>query len=137
MKLSIAWIFDHINAAYTQVNMPELMTLFNQKVAEIEGFYTSKIDLSSLYLAQVLTSAEQVEVSVPELNMNATLAKRDGLQSGRWYMIKKVQNGYRWAHEADLGGEKDSLLPQLASDEQDAKGGWEAADTCRRLYSRN
>lgn len=124
MKLSITWIFDHINAAYTQVNMPELMTLFNQKVAEIEGFYTSKIDLSSLYLGQVLTSAEQVEVSIPELDMQVALAKRDGLQSGSWYMIKKVQNGYRWAHEADLGGEKDTLLPQLASDEQDAKGGW-------------
>jgi phenylalanyl-tRNA synthetase beta chain len=129
MKLSIAWLFDHIDAQYTHLDMSQLMSTFNQKVAEIEGFYTSKIDLASLFLAQV-ESVAPTECFIPELNESTQLPSREGIEKGQWYLIIKKRDGYDWANQSDLGRRGDEaekmlrLLPAMSTDEQDAKGGW-------------
>ena len=128
MKLSLAWIFDHIDADYKQVDMSALMTLFNEKVAEIEGFYTSKIDLASLYMAQVISNeADQVELNMPEQKKTVLLPTRTGLVLEHWYLVKEHKGSYVWATELDFAGEKESLLPAFYSDEQDAQGSWRQA----------
>lgn len=123
MKLSLAWIFDHIDTYDKNVDMSALMHLFNEKVAEIEGYYESNIDLASLYPAQVV-SQDPCELFVPELNSTVNPAMREDIKLHRFYLLKKTNTGFRWAKESDFGGQKDTLLPALTFDEQDAKGGW-------------
>ncbi len=62
MKLSVAWIFDHINADWRSLDIAALVTTCNQKVAEIEGYTKLSLDLSQLSMAQVKTVAAQVTV---------------------------------------------------------------------------
>ena len=38
MKLSLAWIFDHIDADWHSIDVAELVAKFNEMTAEIEGF---------------------------------------------------------------------------------------------------
>ena len=47
MKLSIAWIFDHIEADWKEQVIPRLIELFNQKTAEIERFTRITINLEA------------------------------------------------------------------------------------------
>ena len=130
MKLSLAWIFDHIDAKQKDIDMSHLMTLFNQKVAEIEGFSTSKIETSSLFLARVERIDEQIKVSVPELEDSEKeihVPVREGIEQDKWYMIARRKNGYDWAQEADLGGDNHTLLPAFSCDEHDVNGSWKEA----------
>ena len=39
MKVSIAWVFDHINADYHSVDIEQLVNSFNKITAEIESWY--------------------------------------------------------------------------------------------------
>ena len=53
MKLSLSWLFDHIDADWRSINVPALVSLFNKTTAEIEGFESISIDLKKLAAAQV------------------------------------------------------------------------------------
>ena len=122
--MSINWIFDHINAECKDLDVSALMHLFNERVAELEGSYISKIGIESLFLGRVIASDEQIKLFVPELNKEVMASARKDVLPGQWYMLNQNSGGFDWANELNLGGEKDALLPQFATDEQDAKGGW-------------
>ena len=53
MKLSIAWIFDHIDADWKKYNVSEIVEKFNTTTAEIEGFERIVLDLDQFSLAQI------------------------------------------------------------------------------------
>ena len=44
MKLSLAWIFDHIDADWRKIDIAQLVSRFNQITAEIEGFEKTSLD---------------------------------------------------------------------------------------------
>lgn len=49
MKVSLAWIFDHINADYHIINVEQLVGKFNETTAEIEGWYKITTDLTNIF----------------------------------------------------------------------------------------
>lgn len=53
MKLSISWVFDHIDADWKKTDITRLINHFNQAVAEIEGFEKVDVDMDLFTLAQV------------------------------------------------------------------------------------
>ena len=64
MKLSLAWIFDHIDADWKKQDVQNIMRLFNQTTAEIECFYEVNFDLSHFFLAVPKSAGS---FSIPEL----------------------------------------------------------------------
>ena len=59
MKLSIAWIFDHIKANWKDYDINEILSRFNSTTAEIERF--NKVTISSLdsfFLVKILERSE-------------------------------------------------------------------------------
>lgn len=52
MKLSVAWIFDHINADWRTCDTNELVAKFNQMTAEIEHSHSVSINLDNFFLGQ-------------------------------------------------------------------------------------
>jgi len=83
MKLSIAWIFDHINADWQKQDIQEIMKQFNQKTAEIEGFEHYSLDLTNLVLNEVNGQPEKAILINTKENRPATYAdlniEREGL----------------------------------------------------------
>ena len=124
MKLSIAWIFDHIDAPYHQIDIAQLVTLFNQKVAEIEAFYPVHIPLKELTLAKVTRIDDNaVHAHSDEWGTDMALPKRSDVAINAWYLVRKTNDGYRWATAADVGGSNESLSAMhVAADE--TKGAW-------------
>lgn len=125
MKLSIAWIFDHIEADWKEQVIPRLIELFNQKTAEIERFTRITINLEALTLAQVVsTSATTVTLFSPEWDATMTLPFRNDAIQGAWFLIKRVKDNYVWGAPADLGSEKECEIPALYVDEMLRGGDW-------------
>lgn len=125
MKLSIAWIFDHIEADWKEQVIPRIVELFNQKTAEIERFTRITINLDPLTLARVTsTSGTTVTLHSPEWDTSMTLPFRSDAIQDAWFLIKRVKDNYVWALPADLGSEKECSIPALYVDEVLRGGDW-------------
>ena len=130
MKLSIAWIFDHIDADWRDQNIDTLISKFNQTTTEIEGFQHFTFNLDNYYLAQLPTQ-QSTKAFIPELNKEVAIKPRantyDLLPSSATnitFMVKKNKDAFVWASLADFGVEKDGLIPALDATEEDLKGTW-------------
>src|SRR5262245_38239948 len=110
MKLSIAWIFDHIKTDWKQVDLPDLLKKFNLMTAAIEGSYKVALDLSLFSAGQVTdVKADKVVVFSPEWDKEFTFPKRPDAHPGILFLI--TQKG--WATLNDLKAEKEGLFPAL------------------------
>jgi phenylalanyl-tRNA synthetase beta chain len=129
MKLSLAWIFDHIDADWKTQDVDYLVAQFNNVTAEIEDFYRVAFDLHRFSLGSVTAcTADHIELALPEAQASITLPVRSditGPQMPGFFMVKKDGEAYAWATLADFGVEKDGLVPALDADAQSvASGAW-------------
>ncbi len=131
MKISIAWLFDHIDARVQDIDVPDLINKLNQTTAEIEQFQTIKTDLAPFALAQVKSSTKEIHAEVPEWNSSINLAKRSDAKEDNWYLVIKEGKTYRWALSTDLGAQKEMHLPAINGGEKLADGSWKQAFEAR------
>ncbi len=127
MKLSLAWIFDHIDADWKSIDVKKLVSDFNQKTAEIESFFPFHIDLDHLAVAQVVTRDEEsLTVKCPEWGITTQLSGRADVFINDWVMIKRTDHTYSWALDTHLGGYKQIQLPAFYMPEFMQDGEWKA-----------
>ncbi len=137
MKLSLAWIFDHINADWKKQDIDQIFSKFNTTTAEIEDFHKLKIDLQNFFLGKIVASTNnKIIFLVPELKKEIELAQPQAQTDGTFthtpnpvvpnpiLMIKKVNGVFYWANLVDFGMEKDGLLPAFDIKEEDLSGNW-------------
>jgi phenylalanyl-tRNA synthetase beta chain len=131
MKLSIAWIFDHIDADWKKQDIDYLVAQFNKTTAEIEDFYRVAFDLKDFFIGTVKKSSATITLSVSELHKDFELAARTGTVdlipegiSNPCFMIKKEGSEYRWATLADFGVGKDGFVPALDVSSDLLSGSW-------------
>jgi len=125
MKISLAWLFDHINADWKKVDINYLINQFNTKTAEIEGFTKISIDLSLFTLVKVKeVRSDAIIVESSEWKKIYTLSLRDGVSKNSFYIVKKEGKTVRWAEGSDWKSEKECLIPAIYCDEKLISGGW-------------
>jgi phenylalanyl-tRNA synthetase beta chain len=125
MRLSVAWIFDHIDADWRKININDIVTKFNQTTAEIEGFFKISIDLDKFTLAKVTNlNSQHIQLFSPEWNKEFGLPARKGILLEQWFLIKKENNILSWATAQELGSGKDFVLPSFLIKPMDEKGAW-------------
>ncbi len=124
MKISIAWVFDHIDGDVSRIDVPDLIARFNDTTAEIEGYHKVKVDLDQFSLAHVQAITKKVIVKSAEWGKEIELPLRDDLKADDWYLIVKRDGKYDWARTTDIGGEKDMALPAVTVPVSQQKGGW-------------
>ena len=118
MKISIRWVFDHIDVVdWSSVDIPSLVKLFNEKTAEIEQVESVAIDLKSFFIMK----AERVEGTMVhgvchENGAAVTIPTRTDLHIGSHYLIKKEADRYRWVTLVDCASAKDGLMPAISID---------------------
>lgn len=125
MKISVAWIFDHIEADLRPINIEKLVSKFNQVTAEIEHFNRIQFDLTNFFMARVEELSKEVTLFIPELNQKISLSAREdahkSLQS--FFMVKQVDGIWDWANLKDFDSDKESYLPAFRFlDDNHAKG---------------
>lgn len=125
MKISIAWLFDHIESDWKKVDLAEFTSKFNTTTAEIEAFYKVECDVKSFTLATVTAvHADRMTVVSEELGKTFDLPVDKGVVVGQCLMIKKDPAGLRRATLADLHCEKDGLVPAVYVEASQQAGGW-------------
>ncbi|HJM68822.1 MAG TPA: phenylalanine--tRNA ligase subunit beta [Candidatus Babeliales bacterium] len=125
MKLSMAWIFEYIGTDLKTVDVPALVEKFNRTTAEIESYEKVSFDLKDYALAQVQSiDANCIILICPEDHQEFVLPIRSDARKGRWYLVKKARETYRWAQPTDFGKDKEGLLPEFYVDSHLADGGW-------------
>src|SRR5437868_3486430 len=131
MKLSVAWIFDHLDADWTTVDIPGLVTRFNQTTAEIERTYSCTFQTKQLSCARVIsTTANDIHLESKEWGITCILPLRQGAMIGEHYLIKKVGASYQWATALDLGVSKETLIPAIHMKEDQVAGAWKKELEC-------
>lgn len=113
MKISISWVFDHIDADWRKQDIARLAELFIQTTSEIDRVYKVEIDARNLTAVQVTEAGDQVKVHSPELKKDFILPKRTDAKEGKWYLVTHAQMDARWTSLADVGSSKDGLMPSL------------------------
>lgn len=131
MKLSLAWIFDHIDADWRSCDVDALAKKFNSITAEIERVEKFSFDFVPFALATVENhSTNGVTVTIPEWKETAKLSPRTDLAASGFnlseccLMVKKEGSIIRWATVKDFGLDKDGLMPIFDTLWVELAGGW-------------
>lgn len=131
MKVSLRWIFDHIHAPYSSDTADHIVTLFNQKTAEVEHTHSIKWDMDIYALATIehCIGADEVSCLIPEYGKKVILPMRalasQGSSSGvTAYLVTCVQEEWRWATLHDFGVEKEGMLPGIQVAPELLHGSW-------------
>lgn len=122
MKLSISWIFDHINADWRKQDIDLIVSQFNKISAEIEHFYKVKFNLDKFAAAKVVGSNNgNIKLLIPEWKTEIELPKRE---EASFFMVIKNDNDIRFATLNDFNLLKEGFIPALDIQEKDLSGGW-------------
>jgi phenylalanyl-tRNA synthetase beta chain len=124
MKLSIAWIFDHIDSNWKKLDIPELVTQLNRTTAEIESFQKIFFDADRFALAEVIAVGSDVAVRCDEWKQDFTLPRRDDAHVGALFIISRTAKAAGWTTLQEWHCSKDGLLPAMLVDEKNHAGGW-------------
>ena len=131
MKLSLAWIFDHIEGSWTDHDPTDIVAKFNQITAEIEEFEHVSYDLSRYALAKVTqATADNVHLHVPEWGEDALLPLRSDISAldagkyGNYYVLVYRDGAIRYAECKDFGLEKGGVLPLFTCPPEYLDGSW-------------
>lgn len=124
MKISLAWLFDHLQGDLHKVDVQFLVDQFNLKVAEIESFEKIIIKTSQFTVAKLLQNDIDCELFSLELKQNIQVCSRSDAKVGDYYLLKKLDLGWAWAGGKDFNSAKDNLLPALYFESDDAATNW-------------
>lgn len=125
MKISLSWLFNHIDADWRSVDVAKIVSEFNKTTAEIDNYYELKIDLDALALGHIESiSQDSISVTIPEWKAQATLPSRSDAKQGASYLIKRKNSTFQWCLSTDLGASKEFIAPAVSVDEKDIQGAW-------------
>lgn len=125
MKLSLAWIFDHIIGDWKEYDIDQLVSKFNATTAEIEKVEKVYFDTGLLFIGTLQSiNTDDVILFCPELDREIVLPLRPDAQPGNCYMVIKEKKEFTWAFLSHLGAEKDGLLPAISISKQEMAGEW-------------
>ncbi len=124
MKISLAWVFDHIDVPFHTVDITKVLERFTKHTAELEGWEKVAIDTQHFYVAQVAQVGSSISALLPEKNITIDLPFRKDLLIGQYAFVKKEGNSYAWAAIQDFGCQKDGLLNAVQMNSDQAQGGW-------------
>jgi phenylalanyl-tRNA synthetase beta chain len=129
MKLSLNWIFDHIDADLSRQQSTQIIERFNEVSAEIDGVHEIQYDTKNLYVALIKnTDTSTTEVVIPELHKSVKISSRTDAQtphkSTSVFLVKDVSGVFEWAQYKDFCQESESLIPTLHLSETYHDGSW-------------
>ena len=99
MKLSLAWIFDHIKSRRAHdYTIPELLQSLRGSPAEIDTVHDITMSWDDVAMVKVIeNSATQTVVESFEWGKKIPLPARADARVGGYFLVKAEDAGYRWA----------------------------------------
>jgi phenylalanyl-tRNA synthetase beta chain len=146
MKISLAWLCDHLDYASFAVRLTpaQIVAKLRVSTAEIDKVIELNIAIDKMFLGRVTTHDDRgITVVVPELKKTCTLPVRTlSAYTDAWYLVWHEQAQTRWVTLGDCGcTAKEGLMPAIIANEAEAKSGnWRstipATDTLIEIESK-
>jgi len=128
MKLSLAWIFDHIKGSWKEYDIQELVSRINSTTAEIEHSKKILYGWSDISVVRVTSINERgIVATSDEWKTDIILPVRADSKIGSSYLVKKSKKQYEWVTLEHLNSSKDGYVPAVAA-HKDWKKGLETED---------
>lgn len=128
MKLSLAWIFDHLLGSWKDFDINDIVNQCTLKVAEIDQCQKITTDLSAITLVRVIDiTSDAIKVLSPEWNKEFEMPVRSDAEVGSCYLAKKSESGISWVLLTDWHSAKDGLVPAVHVDDMAMMGSWKDA----------
>jgi len=126
MKLSLSWIFEHIDGSWRRYKITDLINKFNRMTAEVDNFYQLKLDFNNFSLAQIQgINFKDIVAFSPEWNKKLSVPLRADIKTGGWFLVKKNGKEIAWATLADFGAfSKDGFMPSVSCSKTEQLGSW-------------
>lgn len=126
MKISLAWIFDHLQASWHDFAVQEIVSRFTRSIVPIEHCKKVSWHPEKVILACVVhvRDAGTVVLESMEYRHEIVVAGRPDVRVGGWYMVATSAQGWMWATAQDFGGTTSTLLPELVCAETELDGSW-------------
>jgi len=125
MKLSMSWVFDHIEADRSAVDFEHLITALGKTTAEIDGVAHHRFDWERFFVGTVSSvDATTTTLHIAEKNKTVALSLRSELRIGSQVLLVSYEGGYRWASFADLAGVREGSFPEVFVAEGQIGGTW-------------
>jgi len=123
MKLSLRWIFDHLEGSYSAYSADEIVKKLIISTAEIEHYSVITYPVGDVTFAQVThIDDKQVELFSPECDKKYTIPIRKDAVMGQWYLIN--HRTHAWVTLREWHTDKDGLLPAFSVTTDESKGSW-------------
>jgi len=125
MKILLSWLLDYIDCSMTELDIHNIIHLFNIRTAEIESFNRVSLPLTSWYVGQI-TSVHDTKIDFwcPERGETIVMPGRKDGFIGKWYLAILENGSWRWVLLSDLDTEREGIMPAVHVDDKDQKGGW-------------
>ena len=132
MKLSLTWIFDHIDQlSWRSLDVERLIEQLSITTAEIEYIHKTSFNPEPYSLASVINGEkDHLLLRSPEWNKEFALPQRQDGMVGSWYLVARDNKSYRYATMQDLNSEKEGAVPPLYCSQESAQGLWK--ETCEK-----
>lgn len=125
MKISLAWIADHLRVAKNELNNERIVELLTTTTAEIDAVERIVTDSSSLFAVTVTEIHDShIVADCAELKKKLRLSARKDGSIDSVYLAKIDKGEERWATLADVGSKKEGLMPSLWLPAASLKGSW-------------
>jgi phenylalanyl-tRNA synthetase beta chain len=126
MKISLAWVFDHIkDIKLTQINADDLLSSFNEISSELDGFEKIEFDKDILAIGRITNiSHNEIECFIPEWKKECTITSQEQFKLNDLIVIAKEQRTYKQATWHHFGIHKDGYFPIVSCPEALIAGDW-------------
>lgn len=126
MKLSLAWLFDHIEGSLSDYAIQDIVHKLALTTAEVDGVERVTFNVGQFTLARVTgITDEVVTVACGQSDDQITLPKRTDVVEGSVYFVTKdAQGKNRWTTLADFNATKEGLVPAISCTQREFEGAW-------------
>lgn len=126
MKLSLAWVFDHIkDIKLTQINIEDLLSSFNEISSELDGFEKIECNKDVLAIAKVTSiTKDEIVCFIPELKKNCSLPFQPDVHNDDLIIVVKEQRTYKRARWNNFGLQKEDFFPVISCPDNLIEGDW-------------
>ncbi|HBY05651.1 TPA: hypothetical protein DEG75_01750 [Candidatus Dependentiae bacterium] len=125
MKISVAWLFDHLGADWHAYDMRDLMARLSATTAEIDGAEPVSWAWNQFFIAEVIARNEhEVQIKIAERKKQFKLPARLDAALNAFFLVVMTENTVRWATLADLSAGRDGLVPALLISPTQLEGAW-------------
>ena len=125
MKILLSWLLDYIHCSFKDLDVHNIIHLFNIRTAEIESFERVSLPITSWYVGQIKSITDsKIEFHCPERGETIILSGRKDVIVGKWYLVTLENGSWRWVLLSDLDKERDGIMPAVHVEEKDQQGAW-------------